>query len=102
MGSCSLMCCGSEPPLCWACSWANTCSRDTSHLTNHVETIYIKMTPKSDGAAGQTEFSLLASPTCTGCGSPDMLMSCGLCCSCSWAAPPCVFTCSEVGDWVGM
>lgn len=42
------------------------------------------------------------SHTCTCCCSPGMLMICGDCCSFSWAVPPCVFTCSEVGDWVGM
>lgn len=29
IGSCSLMCCGRQPPLCWVCSWANTCSHNT-------------------------------------------------------------------------
>lgn len=31
-----------------------------------------------------------------------MLMICGDCCSFSCAVPPCVFTWSDVGDWVGM
>lgn len=30
IGSCSLMCCGRELPPCWVCSWANTCSDNTS------------------------------------------------------------------------
>lgn len=48
-------------------------------------------------------FPCLSLSLCTCCCSPVTLMSWDWgWCTCSCAAPPCVLTCSEVGDWMGI